>query len=130
MYLINKWKCYRKNPGVQILLFGQNMLKVKVFNLERRSKEEFKKFEKKMLRENKEEIRNFMKDEYRNTSHYKRKTEEFKVNKLMGRVKANVKGPNPLSIRKRAIDDMNEVNKDIVDEQDKAKRKRKKKNIN
>jgi hypothetical protein len=40
-----------------------------------------------MLTENNEEIRNFMKDKYRNTSHYKRKAEEFKNNKLMGRVK-------------------------------------------
>ena len=60
-----------------------------------------KKFEKETISKEKSEIKEFMIEEYKKSEHYKRKVENYKINKIMGRVKKNVKGPNPLSCKKK-----------------------------
>jgi hypothetical protein len=42
-----------------------------------------------------------MKEEYMKTHHFKKKIEDFKINKIMGRIKKHAKGPNPLSVKKK-----------------------------
>jgi hypothetical protein len=64
-----------------------------------------------------------MKEEYKNSLHFKRKTEEFKLNKLMGRIRKKAKGPNPLSIKKKIHEDLGRE----ADISAKPKRKRQKK---
>lgn len=45
-----------------------------------------------------------MKDEYKQTNYYKQKTADLKLNRLMGRIKKNARGPNPLSnLKKKPI---------------------------
>jgi len=99
----------RSIAGVPLLFFEQNMIlidkpsKVSIEASNRREglKEEPKKFEKKLLKGKEEEIKEFMKDEYKQSQHYKRKEEDFKINKLMNRIKKKAKGPNPLSVKKK-----------------------------
>jgi U3 small nucleolar RNA-associated protein 23 len=99
----------RKIPGVPLLFFEQNMIlvdkpsKASTDASARREglKEEPKKFEKKILKENKDEVKEFMKEEYKQSNHYLRKMEDLKLNKLMGRIRKKAKGPNPLSCRKK-----------------------------
>lgn len=40
-------------------------------------------------------------DEYKKTEHFKKKLENYKINKIMGRIKKKAKGPNPLSCKKK-----------------------------
>jgi len=40
-------------------------------------------------------------EEYKKSDHFKKKMENYKINKIMGRVKKKAKGPNPLSCKKR-----------------------------
>ena len=42
-----------------------------------------------------------MKEEYMKTLDYKKKQEDFKLAKVMGRIKKKAKGPNPLSVKKK-----------------------------
>jgi hypothetical protein len=42
-----------------------------------------------------------MKEEYMKSQHFKKKIEDFKINKVMGRIKKHAKGPNPLSVKKK-----------------------------
>ena len=44
-----------------------------------------------------------MKEEYMKSSHFKKKIENFKLNKIMGRIKPHAKGPNPLSVKKKRV---------------------------
>ena len=44
-----------------------------------------------------------MKDEYKKSDHYKNKMENFKLNRLMGRIKKKANGPNPLSCKRKKI---------------------------
>lgn len=37
------------------------------------------------------------------TPHFKKKIENFKINKIMGRIKPIAKGPNPLSVKKKRV---------------------------
>jgi len=57
--------------------------------------------EKKVLNEKKGEAFEFMKEEYKKSLHFKTKMENFKINKVMGRIKKVAKGPNPLSCKKK-----------------------------
>lgn len=99
----------RKIPGVPLLFFEQNMIlidkpsKESIEASKRREglKEEPKKFEKKLLKDNKDEIKEFLKEEYKQSDYYKKKQEDFKLNKLMGRIRKKAKGPNPLSVKKK-----------------------------
>jgi hypothetical protein len=78
-----------------------------------------------------------MKEEFKNSIYYKKKMEEMRLNKLMGRIKKKAKGPNPLSVkrkRKNYYDNNNENNleesnnpQQTLDEAEKKKRKRHKK---
>lgn len=98
----------RKIAGVPLLFFEQNMIlvdkpsKASIDASNRREglKEEPKKFEKKLLKESKDEVKEFMKEEYKQSDHYKKKMEDLKLNKLMGRIRKKAKGPNPLSCKK------------------------------
>lgn len=65
-------------------------------------KQEPKKFEKKELGEKREEIKEFMKEEYMKSAHFKKKIENYKINKVMGRIRKRAKGPNPLSVKKKS----------------------------
>ena len=40
-------------------------------------------------------------EEFKKSKYYKRKQEEFKLNKLMGNIRKKAKGPNPLSVKKK-----------------------------
>ena len=99
----------RNIPGVPLIFFEQNMLlmdkpsKLSIAASERREnlKEDPKKREKKLLNEKKEEIRDFLVAEFKESKYYKRKQEEFKLNKLMGNIRKKAKGPNPLSVKKK-----------------------------
>lgn len=99
----------RKIAGVPLIFFDQNMMlidkpsKASMYASKKREglKEEPKKFEKKILKEKEEEIKQWQKEEYKKTAHYKNKVEQYKINKLMGRVRKNAKGPNPLSCKKK-----------------------------
>lgn len=99
----------RKIPGVPLLFFEQNMIlidkpsQVSMEASERREdlKEQPKIFEKKQLKEKNIEIKEFIKDEYKESLHYKKKLEDFKINKVMGRIRKKAKGPNPLSCKKK-----------------------------
>jgi U3 small nucleolar RNA-associated protein 23 len=99
----------RKIPGVPLIFFEQNMLlmdkpsKISVQSSERREnlKEDPQKKEKKILKEKKEEIEDFLVEEFKKSKYYKRKQEEFKLNKLMGNIRKKAKGPNPLSVKKK-----------------------------
>ena len=99
----------RNIPGVPLIFFEQNMLlmdkpsKISIAASERREnlKEDPKKREKKLLNEKKEEIRDFLVAEFKESKYYKRKQEEFKLNKLMGNIRKKAKGPNPLSVKKK-----------------------------
>ena len=99
----------RKIPGVPLIFFEQNMLlmdkpsKISIESSERREnlKEDPQKKEKKLLNEKKEEIRDFLVAEFKESKYYKRKQEEYKLNKLMGNIRKKAKGPNPLSVKKK-----------------------------
>ena len=99
----------RKVPGVPLIFFEQNMLlmdkpsRISIVASERREnlKEDPKQKEKKTLNEKKDEISNFLLEEFRNSKYYKQKQEEFKLNKLMGKIRKKAKGPNPLSVKKK-----------------------------
>lgn len=99
----------RNIPGVPLIFFEQNMLlmdkpsKVSIEASERREnlKEDPQKKEKKILGEKKEEIKDFLIQEFKESKYYKRKQEEFKLNKLMGNIRKKAKGPNPLSVKKK-----------------------------
>ena len=99
----------RKIPGVPLIFFDQNMLlieklsRISIEASERREslKEDPQKKEKIELKEKKNEIKEFLIEEYKNSKYYKQKQEEFKINKLMGRVKKKALGPNPLSVKKK-----------------------------
>ena len=99
----------RKIPGVPLIFFEQNMLlmdkpsKISIESSERREnlKEDTQKKEKKLLNEKKEEIRDFLVAEFKESKYYKRKQEEYKLNKLMGNIRKKAKGPNPLSVKKK-----------------------------
>ena len=99
----------RNIPGVPLIFFEQNMLlmdkpsKISISASERREnlKENPQKKEKKLLNEKKEEIRDFLINEFKESKYYKRKQEEFKLNKLMGNIRKKAKGPNPLSVKKK-----------------------------
>jgi U3 small nucleolar RNA-associated protein 23 len=124
----------RKIPGVPLLFFGQNMVlidkpsKASLEVSEKREdlKEEPKKFEKKVLNEERKDIREFMKEEYKHSLHYKRKTEDFKINKIMGRIRKKANGPNPLSVKKKQNE--NEITPRAENGDEKKIRKRQKKN--
>lgn len=54
-----------------------------------------------------------MKDEYKKSDHYKNKMENFKLNRLMGRIKKKANGPNPLSCkRKKIVYENKQINKE------------------
>ena len=99
----------RNIQGVPLIFFEQNMLlmdkpsKVSIEASERREnlKEDPQKKEKKILGEKKEEIKDFLIEEFKESKYYKRKQEEFKLNKLMGNIRKKAKGPNPLSVKKK-----------------------------
>jgi U3 small nucleolar RNA-associated protein 23 len=99
----------RNIPGVPLIFFEQNMLlmdkpsRVSIEASERREnlKEDPQKKEKKILGEKKEEIKDFLIQEFKESKYYKRKQEEFKLNKLMGNIRKKAKGPNPLSVKKK-----------------------------
>jgi U3 small nucleolar RNA-associated protein 23 len=99
----------RKIPGVPLIFFEQNMLlmdkpsRISIEASERREnlKEDPKQKEKKLLSEKKDEISNFLVEEFKNSKYYKQKQEEYKINKLMGRIKKKTFGPNPLSVKKK-----------------------------
>ena len=99
----------RKIPGVPLIFFEQNMLlmdkpsRVSIEASERREnlKEDPKKTEKKVLDEKKNEISDFLLEEFKNSKYYKQKQEEYKLNKLMGKIRKKAKGPNPLSVKKK-----------------------------
>ena len=99
----------RNIPGVPLIFFEQNMLlmdkpsKISIAASERREnlKDDPKKREKKLLNEKKEEIRDFLVAEFKESKYYKRKQEEYKLNKLMGNIRKKAKGPNPLSVKKK-----------------------------
>ena len=99
----------RNIPGVPLIFFEQNMLlmdkpsKRSIEASERREdlKEDPQKKEKKILNEKKEEIKDFLVAEFKESKYYKRKQEEYKLNKLMGYIRKKAKGPNPLSIKKK-----------------------------
>ncbi len=99
----------RNIQGVPLIFFEQNMLlmdkpsKVSIEASERREnlKEDPQKKEKKILGEKKEEIKDFLIQEFKESKYYKRKQEEFKLNKLMGNIRKKAKGPNPLSVKKK-----------------------------
>ena len=99
----------RNIPGVPLIFFEQNMLlmdkpsKRSIEASERREdlKEDPQKKEKKILNEKKEEIKDFLIAEFKESKYYKRKQEEYKLNKLMGFIRKKAKGPNPLSIKKK-----------------------------
>jgi U3 small nucleolar RNA-associated protein 23 len=99
----------RNIQGVPLIFFEQNMLlmdkpsRVSIEASERREnlKEDPQKKEKKILGEKKEEIKDFLIEEFKESKYYKRKQEEFKLNKLMGNIRKKAKGPNPLSVKKK-----------------------------
>ena len=99
----------RNIQGVPLIFFEQNMLlmdkpsRVSIEASERREnlKEDPQKKEKKILGEKKEEIKDFLIQEFKESKYYKRKQEEFKLNKLMGNIRKKAKGPNPLSVKKK-----------------------------
>ena len=99
----------RKIPGVPLIFFEQNMLlmdkpsRVSIEASERREnlKEDPKKTEKKVLDEKKNEISDFLLEEFKNSKYYQQKQEEYKLNKLMGKIRKKAKGPNPLSVKKK-----------------------------
>jgi U3 small nucleolar RNA-associated protein 23 len=101
----------RKITGVPLLFFEQNMIlidkpsqiSIDASNRREGLKEQPKKFEKKVLDEKKEEIKEFLKEEYKNSDHFKKKIEDFKINKIMGRVRKKAKGPHPLSCKKKKV---------------------------
>ena len=53
------------------------------------------------MSEKKDEIKDFLLSEFKESKYYKRKQEEFKLNKLMGNIRKKAKGPNPLSVKKK-----------------------------
>ena len=77
--------------------------KISIESSERKEnlKEDPQKKEKKILNEKKEEIRDFLVNEFKESKYYKRKMEEYKLNKLMGNIRKKAKGPNPLSVKKK-----------------------------
>ena len=99
----------RKIPGVPLIFFGQNMLLIdklspaSLIASERREnlKEAPQKKEQKILNEKKNEVKEFLIEEFKNSKYYKRKSEEYKLNKLMGKIRKKAKGPNPLSRKKK-----------------------------
>ena len=99
----------RKIPGVPLIFFDQNMILIDKLSgasleaSERREglKEDPQKKEKKILEEKKKEIKEFLMEEMKESKLYKAKMEEYKLNKLMGRVRREAKGPNPLSRKKK-----------------------------
>lgn len=99
----------RKVPGVPLIFFDQNILLIEKLSVaskeacERREclKEDPQKSEKKVLSDNKKEIRQFLIDEYKNSKYYKDKQEQYKISKLMGEVRKKAKGPNALSVKKK-----------------------------
>ena len=99
----------RKIPGVPLIFFGQNMLLIdklspaSLIASERREnlKEAPQKKEQKILNEKKNEVKEFLIEEFKNSKYYKRKSEEYKLNKLMGKIRKKAKGPNPLSVKKK-----------------------------
>ena len=61
-----------------------------------------------------------MKEEYKKTNHFQKKIENFKINKIMGRIRRTAKGPNPLSCkkkRKQYNDTANNANNTIVNQE-------------
>ena len=101
----------RKIPGVPLIFFEQNMLlmdkpsRISIEASDRREnlKEDPKQREKKILNEKKDEISNFLVEEFKNSKYYKQKQEELKLNKLMGKIRKKAKGPNPLSVKKSKV---------------------------
>jgi len=99
----------RKIVGVPLLFFEQNMIlidkpskaSIDASNRREELKEEPKKFEKKLLKDKKDEIKEFLKEEFKQSDYYKQKQEDYKLNKLMGRIRKKAKGPNPLSCKKK-----------------------------
>ena len=102
-------KQLRKIPGVPLIFFDQNMLlidKLSPSSLEASEKRENlkeapQKKEQKILNEKKNEVKDFLIQEFKNSAYYKRKSEEYKLNKLMGKIKKKANGPNPLSVKKK-----------------------------
>ncbi len=52
-------------------------------------------------------------EEYKKSEHYKKKVENFKINKIMGRIRKKAKGPNPLSCKKKKDDAYKDKNDNI-----------------
>lgn len=102
-------KQLRKIPGVPLIFFDQNMLlidKLSPSSLEASEKRENlkeapQKKEQKILNEKKNEVKEFLIEEFKNSKYYKRKSEEYKLNKLMGKIRKKANGPNPLSVKKK-----------------------------
>lgn len=102
-------KQLRKIPGVPLIFFDQNMLlidKLSPSSLEASEKRENlkeapQKKEQKILNEKKNEVKDFLIQEFKNSAYYKRKSEEYKLNKLMGKIRKKANGPNPLSVKKK-----------------------------
>lgn len=130
----------RKIQAVPLLFFEQNMILIDkpshatIEASERREnlKEQPKQFEKKVIEKTKDEAKEFMLEEFKKSKYYKDKLEQYKINKLMGRVKRKAKGPNPLSVRKKRMkvsrnDNENQGEENKIEE-GKKKRKRKRKN--
>jgi hypothetical protein len=86
-----------------------------------------------LLKEKNREVKEFMKDEYKHSSHYKRKVEDFKINKIMNRIRKKAKGPNPLAVKKKRLsfdgkEIVEESGEGIPDGDNNKKRKRRRKN--
>ena len=104
-------KQLRKIPGVPLIFFDQNMLlidKLSPSSLEASEKRENlkeapQKKEQKILNEKKNEVKDFLIQEFKNSTYYKRKSEEYKLNKLMGKIRKKANGPNPLSVKKKKV---------------------------
>ena len=99
----------RNIPGVPLIFFEQNMLlmdkpsRTSIEASERREnlKEDPQKKEKKILKEKKEEIKDFLVAEFKESKYYKRKQEEFKLNKLMGNIRKNQKDLIHFQLKKK-----------------------------
>ena len=73
-----------------------------------------KKFEKETISKEKSDVKEFMIEEYKKSAHYKKKLENYKINKIMGRIKKKAKGANPLSCKKKKSYYENRDNENII----------------
>ena len=86
----------RNIPGVPLIFFEQNMLL-----MDKPSKRSIEASERREDLKEDPQIKDFLVAEFKESKYYKRKQEEYKLNKLMGYIRKKAKGPNPLSIKKK-----------------------------